>query len=97
MDLDDLKRWAKEWRITVDSDHFPQRARERDRSKEWIIRQFREGNIEGFYENPRPSDFVQYDRAVIVRIPKSSNYHYRIPTYIKENEELHLKSVLQQR
>lgn len=52
MDLADIKRWARNWPITYDHDHFPQRARERDRSAEWIVEHLKDGNITGVEENP---------------------------------------------
>lgn len=93
INIDEMKRIAKNWEITVDDTHFPKRAKERDRSATYLIEQLREGSIMDVVVNPQPSDFVQYVSSVIVKIPKSSTYHYRIPTYLKENNVLHLKTV----
>lgn len=93
MDLDRIKEILQEWPIRYDKPHFERKAQERNRDAAYLVKQLKDGNIQGVMKNPNPSDFVPYDRALMVKVPKSSRYHYRIATYLKENREVFLKTV----
>lgn len=93
MDVEQMKEVIGSWPVRYDRPHFERKAQERNRDAAYLVGQLEQGNIIDVIENPNPSDFVQYDEAVIVKIPKSRQYHYRVATYIKENQEIFLKTI----
>jgi len=83
MEVDAFIRHSKENGLLTDSPHFEERCRERDKSASFIIGKIQAGNIDWVRDNPNPSSHTQYVKSFIVKIPKSTTYHYRVPAYLR--------------